>query len=218
MCGRYTFTQLPAVELAETAVPFADWLRPRYNVAPTNYCPIFPMQAPERVHLYRWGLIPHWAKDEKIGYRMINARSETVAEKPAFRGALARGRCLVWADGFYEWQRQGKAKQPYRITLHDGGAFLMAGLCAQWQGPDGVVIPSFTILTTTPNALMAPIHDRMPVILSATAAQQWLAPDFLPVDLPALCAPYPAEAMRAYPVGAAVGNVRHDHPGLVAPI
>lgn len=217
MCGRYTFTQLPENETVNPDGVDTGWLRPRYNVAPTNYCPVFPAQDPERAYLYRWGLIPHWAQDEKIGYRMINARSETVHEKPAFRTALAHGRCLVWADGFYEWQKRGKAKQPFRITLASGAPFLMAGLSARWQAPDGQVIHSFTILTTTPNALMADLHDRMPVILSAQGARQWLDPQLDPERWPDLFRPFPAEAMRAYPVGAAVGNVRHDDPTLIEP-
>ncbi|RMG61120.1 MAG: SOS response-associated peptidase [Bacteroidetes bacterium] len=217
MCGRYTFTQLPQAEPVADAGVSPDWLRPRYNVAPTNYCPVFPMDNPRQVHLYRWGLVPHWAKDEKIGYRMINARAESVHEKPAFREALAHGRCVVWADGFYEWKKVGKDKQPYRIILQGGTPFVMAGISARWRSPEGQILHSFAILTTTPNELMAPIHDRMPVILDGAAARRWLAADLRAEALPDLLRPYPAEAMQAYPVSPAVGQVRNDSPALIEP-
>ncbi|GAB4418772.1 MAG: SOS response-associated peptidase [Bacteroidia bacterium] len=211
MCGRYAFTQVPQ---AAVAVSPDAALLPRYNVAPTNLCPVFPQDDPTRVHLFRWGLIPHWAKDEKIGYQLINARAETVFDKPAFREGVRRSRCLVWADGFYEWKKEGKSKQPYRIGLRSGEPFTFAGLSARWRHPAGHWVDSFTIITTTPNDLMAGIHDRMPVILRDEAARLWLDPGASAGVLAELLVPFPSDALEAYPVSSAVGNVRNDYPEL----
>ena len=160
----------------------------------------------------RWGLVPRWAKDPKIGYRMINARSETVAEKPAFRSAFKQRRCLIPADGFYEWKRDGKDRQAYHIHLEDHAPFAMAGLWESWKSPDGDVLESCTILTTSPNKLMEPIHDRMPVILDDNQANDWLDPATPSEELKTMTAPYPTEKMNAYPVSALVNSPRNNSP------
>jgi putative SOS response-associated peptidase YedK len=168
--------------------------------------------------MYRWGLIPHWAKDMKIGYRMINARSETLAEKNSFKNPLQRSRCLVLADGFYEWKKEDGEKQPYRITLGQGGIMTLAGLYDQWRSPEGEMIYSFTIITTAPNSLMVPIHDRMPAILDTVNAERWLQPDLPQIEALNLLKPFDAEQMKAYPVNKAVGNVRNNDPSLILPM
>jgi putative SOS response-associated peptidase YedK len=215
MCGRYTLTDLPEVPaLAEGEGEFS----PRYNIAPTNRCPVITQEDPSHIHLYRWGLVPFWAKDIKIGYRMINARSETLAEKSSFRNPLKRSRCLVLADGFYEWKKQDGKKQPYRIVLKDQSIFTFAGLYDRWRDPEGNFLYSFTIITTEPNELMVDIHDRMPVLLDQVAGEQWLHPGLPQEDALALLRPFNPDLMSAYPVSAAVGNVRNDEPSLIEPI
>ena len=156
----------------------------------------------------RWGLIPSWAKDKSIGSRMINARAETVAEKPSFRNALRRRRCLVLADGFYEWRRVGKTKTPMRIVMRSGEPFAFAGLWETWTDPEGTVIPSCTIITTTPNDLLSPIHNRMPVILPRDLEEFWLDESVDdPVAVTNVLTPHPAEAMEVYEVSSLVNSV-----------
>lgn len=198
-----------------------SFYEPRYNVAPGQLIPaIIHDGVRNKLGQLRWGLIPPWAKDEKIGYRLINARSETAADKPAFRKPLARRRCLIPADGFYEWKTDGKQKQPMRITLKSGELFGLAGLYEIWENPQGEKIASCAILTTRPNALMADIHDRMPVLLKREDEAVWL--DRGEHDearlLSLIETPYPADDMTAYPVDKAVGNVRHDTPELIKQI
>jgi putative SOS response-associated peptidase YedK len=166
-------------------------------------------------------LVPYWAKDVKIGYSLINGRSETAAEKPAFREAFKSRRCLIPADGFYEWKKlDPKTKQPYAIVMKDRSLFGFAGLWERWKDKaSGEVVRSFTIITTTPNEVCAPIHDRMPVIVDPANYGKWLGEESVdPVRLLSLLKPFPAEQMEAYPVGTAVGNVRNDEPGLLTPI
>jgi putative SOS response-associated peptidase YedK len=166
--------------------------------------------------LLRWGLIPGWAKDPAIGARLINARAETVAEKPAFRAAFRRRRCLVLADGFYEWQKSAKRKQPFFFHLRDDRPFAFAGLWESWEGGDNSHLETCTILTTEPNDLVATVHDRMPVILAPDAHDAWLDPAVEQPDrLTPLLRPYPAEAMDAYPVGPLVNSPTHDGPGCI---
>ena len=218
MCGRYSLTKLPETEvLVNEDGDVVEW-EPRYNIAPTNLCPIKSMHRPDVLQLYRWGLIPFWAKDEKIGYRMINARAETLAEKPSFRNALEKGRCLVFADGFYEWKGKGKEKQPYRIHIKEKEPFMMAGLTERWQAPSGEIIHSFTIITTEPNVLTSEVHDRMPVILDPDSARHWLSLSIRKEDALGLLQTYPADGMDMYQVDRAVGNVRNDFPELIAPL
>lgn len=218
MCGRYTITELPEEPPLAEGILKDNSFSPNYNVAPTNSCPVISQGDPDHIHMYRWGLIPHWAKDMKIGYRMINARSETLAEKNSFKHPLQRSRCLVLADGFYEWKKEDGEKQPYRITLGQGGIMTLAGLYDQWRSPEGQMIYSFTIITTAPNNLMAPIHDRMPAILDKVDAERWLQSDLPQMEALNLLKPFDAEQMKAYPVSKAVGNVRNNDPSLILPL
>lgn len=197
-----------------------DPLPPRYNIAPTQgVATVVAENDGSRVlRLMRWGLIPPWAKDLSIGSRMINARCETVAEKPAFRNALKRRRCLIVADGFYEWQKQpGGGKVPMFIALKDRAVFGFAGLYESWTEPEsGASLLSCTIITGPANALVAPIHDRMPVILPPEAYEVWLDPtENNAARLADLLKPYPADRMMAYPVAARVNTPTQDDPGLI---
>jgi putative SOS response-associated peptidase YedK len=223
MCGRYTITiSLEELMLRymidETSVPFH---RPKYNVAPGQF--IFAVihdGKRNRLGELKWGLIPPWADDPKIGYMMINARAETAADKPAFREPLKRKRCIIPADSFYEWRKEdgGKRKQPMRILKRDRSVFSIAGLYETWLSPDGEKISSCTILTTEPNDVVAPIHDRMPVILRPENEALWLDRSMQDSkELRTLFVPYPERELEAYPVGAAVGNVRNDDSSLIAP-
>ncbi len=223
MCGRFTL-RAPASAVVEHFALSGDVppLPPRYNIAPTQAVPVVRLdshaQPPPRRELVglRWGLIPHWAKDPSIGSRMINARAETVAEKSAYKAALRRRRCLLAADGFYEWQKVGGRKQPYYITLHDGGPFAFAGLWECWEGPDHSHIESCTLLTTEPNELVRPIHNRMPVLLPPDAYELWLdAGEQDPGRLLPLLRPYPAELMRAHTVSTLVNSPRNDSPDCI---
>lgn len=215
MCGRYTFTQTPDKDNLVLPLESESLLLPRYNIAPSQWAPIIPDFDVSHMHFFKWGLIPSWAKDMKIAHKMINARGETVHEKPAFKHSFRAKRCLVIADGFYEWKKMGKDKQPYRITLAEGQPFYMAGMYAFWTHPDGSEVPSYTVITTRPNNLMVDIHDRMPVILDEEAASSWLDKELTEDELKPLLVPFPADKMVAYPVSKAVGNVRNDHAGLI---
>ena len=220
MCGRYSLT----ADLGELAGRFefdGDWdaFDKRYNVAPTQEVLTVVGGQTRRAGFMRWGLIPHWAKDIKVGSRMINARAETVAEKPAFRDALRRRRCLVLADGFYEWQRIGGSKRPMRIVTRSGEPFAFAGLWSVWTNPEGNRIPSCTIITTAANDLLRPIHDRMPVILPRNLEEFWL--DTSVEDLNALrsvLTPYFSDAMDAYEVSPLVNSAANDSPEVAAGI
>jgi putative SOS response-associated peptidase YedK len=216
MCGRFSlFT--PARVLAEVfdLAGFPE-LAPRYNIAPTQ--PVLAVRAGatgREAALLRWGLIPPWSKDPKQA--PINARSETAADKPTFRHALRKRRCLIPASGFYEWAALGRRKQPYCFRPRDEGLFAFAGLWERWQGPDGPV-ESCAILTTEANDLTRPVHDRMPVILPERHFGAWLDPQVQDAgQLVPLLRPYPADAIRAYPVGPLVGNPRNDGPAWAAP-
>lgn len=222
MCGRLILTLYPQdirEILPDVEVP-EEWT-PRYNIAPSQAIAVVANREPRRVDFFRWGLIPSWAKDSSIGHRMINARAESVATKPSFRGPFKHRRCLVLANGFYEWQAavgHGK-KTPFCIQLKSHGPFALAGLWDVWRSPDGVAIPSCTIITTTANQLMAPIHDRMPVILKPDAYGKWLdAGEPAPDRLVRFLEPYPADEMAAHPVSLLVNNPRHDVPECVVPV
>jgi putative SOS response-associated peptidase YedK len=222
MCGRFTLRAPASVVAEQFGVFELETFTPRFNIAPTQPVAAVRMTAgdgPARRELVwlHWGLIPRWAQDPKIGARMINARSETAAEKPAFRAALRRRRCLVAADGFYEWQRTAGRKQPYFISMKDGRPFAFAGLWEHWEGPDDTVISSCTLLTTGPNKLVEPIHNRMPAILAAEDYDRWLDPAVeQPGPLMPLLRPYPDEEMTLYPVGTYVNSPAHDDPQCVA--
>ncbi|MCB9009711.1 MAG: SOS response-associated peptidase [Ardenticatenaceae bacterium] len=225
MCGRFalmTSTEQLAMQfdVPETAVNALPPSVPRYNIAPTQ--PVAAIRLAENGQreftFFRWGLVPSWAKDLNIGSRMINARSETVAEKPSFRTAFKRRRCLIPADGFYEWQKQGSGKQPMFIRPVAERPFALAGLWEVWRDPDGSALQTCTILTTTPNELMAPIHNRMPVIVEPEDFDLWLNPEPNPEQGLHLLRPYPAEKMTAYPVSTTVNNPRNDVPDCIQPL
>jgi putative SOS response-associated peptidase YedK len=221
MCGRFVQkTPLGDIRvLFETANPVPN-APPHYNAAPTQDLAVVrynPATKARLLDLLRWGLVPLWAKDASFGARCINARAESITRAPAFREAFERRRCLVPADAFYEWRKQGGNTQPYAIVPAEGELFAFAGLWERWRSPaDGSILRSFTIVTGLPNALCAPIHDRMPVILPKSAWSLWLGEEEAsPTEILALLQPYPAEVMRAYPIGPAVGNVKNDEPGLL---
>ena len=222
MCGRFTQTATPKVIAEQFDLDEFPLFPPRYNIAPSQHVAAIrlnPEVAKRECVALRWGLIPSWAKDLKIGNQCINAKAETVAEKPAFRAAFKKRRCLVMADGFYEWQLQGKHKQPMWIGLRDRRPFAFAGLWEHWSPTDGEPIESCTIITTQPNALMESIHTRMPVILDTKDYAAWLDPAFQHVDiLNALLRPFPAKHMTAFPVSTLVNNPRHDAPQCLEPI
>ncbi len=226
MCGRFTLHVSPEQIAAQFDVAEPEQLADRYNIAPTQPVGIVRLDrsATEREwSLVQWGLIPSWAKDPSIGARMINARGETVAEKPSFRAALRRRRCLVPADGFYEWKRTGSRKQPYYIRLRNQEPFAFAGLWEIWTGPDGSELHSCTVITTEPNELMADLHDRMPVILAAEDYDQWLGQgkdaDAKEVELLRhLIRPFDADLMEAYPVSTKVNSPMYEGAALIEPL
>lgn len=212
MCGRYSFAVEDELirERFGVTVRSAVW-KARYNCAPTQDLPVISSDDPGGLTLYRWGLIPSWANDPAIGNRMINARAETITEKPSFRNAFRSRRCLVPADSFYEWKRDGNEKIPHRILMKDRSPFAMAGIWDQWISRDGEIIHSFSILTTTPNDLMKEIHDRMPVILSRQDENLWLGKTSED-ELLGLLKPFTAAEMTAYPVSRLVNNPKADAP------
>ena len=226
MCGRVKLEG----EFSEIKVAFKippDYPTPNYapswNVAPTDSLPIVRYNSKtgsRTLDLMRWGLVPYWAKDIKIGFKTINAMAETVDTKPMFREAFQRRRCLVPVEAFYEWKKlDTKAKQPYALALADRGLMALAGLWENWKSPAEEWIRSFTIVTTMPNALCAEIHNRMPVILPPEAWPAWLGEEPAEADqVKALLAPYPAEGMTMWPVSTRVGNVKNNDPSLIEPI
>ena len=227
MCGRFTqrLSWAELHELMDLIGPPRN-LRPRYNVAPSqDVAVVRAADGGRNLSMLRWGLIPAWAKDPAIGYRLINARSETVAEKPSFRSAYRRRRCLIPADGFYEWQRLGKIRQPWLFGLRDGAPFALAGLWERWTVPEGAEltgslaelgpgdpVETCTILTTAANETVAPVHGRMPVILPRDACDPWLAGDDVSL------APYAPDAMTAHPVSTQVNRPANDEPRCVEPV
>jgi putative SOS response-associated peptidase YedK len=222
MCGRFTLTVDPA-QLQE-AFPWIDVpeeISPRFNIAPTQPVAVVANNGENRLEFFTWGLIPSWAKDPSIGSRMINARAETLAEKPAFRSAFRRRRCLVLADGFYEWKQEpgSKVKTPLYIRKIGHTPFAFAGLWEAWNSPDGSNILSCTIITTGPNQLLSDIHNRMPVILPTEAYSDWLDPsERRPEDLKDLLRPYPDGELEAYPVSRVVNSPSNEIPDCIKPI
>ena len=219
MCGRYTLaanTKKLAEAFAEFEVPAE--LPARYNIAPSQPVAVIANNGQRKVELFQWGLIPSWAKDPKIGNQMINARAETLGEKPAFKTAYKRRRCLVLADGFYEWRKEeGKSKTPMYAQLKSGEPFAFAGLWEMWRSVEDDTILSCTIITTEPNELMANIHNHMPVILPPEAYELWLDPaERMPEQLNGLLKPYPAELMTARPVSKLVNSPQNDSPECIA--
>ena len=225
MCGRYSLTA-PA-EVVRDLFNYLERpnLGPRANIAPTQEVAAVRLGADGARHFVRlrWGLVPAWAKDAGMGARMINARAETLAEKPAFRDAFRARRCLIAADGFYEWKSEGGAKQPYRIARADGAPFAFAGIWERWDkspngGPGGAPLETCSIVTTEANTRLSEIHPRMPVILDPGAFAAWLDPATPPAEARALLAPYPAEGLVAYRVTRRVNAVANDDLGLIEPL
>jgi putative SOS response-associated peptidase YedK len=219
MCGRFTLRTPTAILVEQFQLGGAPQLTPRFNIAPTQPIALVrlsPGDDTRRLTLARWGLVPPWAKDPSMGARMINARGETVASKPAFRAAFRRRRCLVPADGYYEWQKLGNRKQPFHLRMQDNRPFALAGLWEQWRGDrddDAEPLQTCTIITTQANELGRPIHDRMPVILDAADYELWLDPQMQDSGrIEPLLRPYDSAAMVAEPVSTYVNNVRHDGP------
>ncbi|MDH3866623.1 MAG: SOS response-associated peptidase [Desulfobulbaceae bacterium] len=221
MCGRFALKTPPRSVQEHFHLPEAIHLSPRYNIAPSQAVAVvrhLPGKRFPQLDMLRWGLIPHWAKDMKVGYKMINARAETLGQKPSFREAFKKRRCLIATDGFYEWKHSGKAKQPIYVHMKNGAVFGFAGLWESWNSPDGSIVKSCTIVTTAPNRLISEIHDRMPAILPPEQYQTWLqdsTPDHL---LQKLLRPYPPEEMTAYWVSSEVNSPKNDTPDCIKPI
>lgn len=218
MCGRYFLNTLPEAMAAQFELTRIPVYQARFNIAPTQHIPVVrEIEGERRADALRWGLVPGWAKELDIGSRMINARSETVTEKPAFRNAWrARRRCIVPASGFYEWQGDKPPKQPFAIVPRDGDCFAFAGLWEHWQREGAEPVETFTILTREANAAMAPMHARMPVMLPRHLYGMWLNG---PAEAAASVLALPDEvAIHAYEVARSVNNVRRDDPGLIEPL
>jgi len=223
MCGRYTY--YPG-EFSDLRIPFnlafdLAQLKQRFNIAPGQDAPVIAANEGRgnSLVMYRWGLIPSWAKEAAIGYKMINARCETVTEKPTFKRLVGKRHCLVLANGFFEWRKDDKKKFPMHFKLKSGESFTFPGLWDSWKQPDGNILHTYTLLTTTPNELVKPVHDRMPVILSEDASLKWLSckPETVPQCLE-LLKPFPAEQMEAYEVSPIVNSGKVDSPECVKPV
>ena len=222
MCGRFTLFEADAILSKEFGAPISFGLAPRYNIAPSQQIlAVRPStgKGGREAALLRWGLIPHWAKDPSIGNRMINARAETVAEKPAFRRAFRKQRCLIPADGFFEWQKLDRKKQPFYIRMRDRRPFAFAGLWERWEAPGSEIIETCTILTTDANDVLKPLHDRMPVILPPSEYALWIDPGISDGErLLPLLRSFPTQEMEAFPVGIAVNNPKMDDQHCIAPV
>jgi putative SOS response-associated peptidase YedK len=218
MCGRFAFYSPHEAVARLFGVADAPEIEPRYNIAPTQFvAAVREAGGPREVAMLYWGLVPSWAKEKSIGARMINARSETLAEKPSFRNAYKRRRCLLLADGYYEWQRSGAIKQPYFISFAAGAPFGMAGLWERWRDPgSGEPLESCCIVTTSPAPAVAHVHDRMPVIIPPDAYAEWLDPENAATDrLARLLAPWEAPGLQARPVSRRVNDARNQGAGLL---
>lgn len=219
MCGRFALDQdTPAIEKRFTAqISFSADTR-HYNIAPGMHVPIIVRNSPKKAILARWGLIPFWAKDPRIGYKMINVRAEGIESKPAFRKPLKTSRCLVPTTGFFEWKHLDREKIPYFIHLKDDNLFAFAGLYDEWKDAEGKILTTFTIITTSPNTMMEKIHNRMPVIFSQKEEDLWLDPAQTDIHkLVSLLDPYPASDMEAHPVSKTVNNPDNDTPDIIHP-
>lgn len=218
MCGRFALKAPPSELISRFGLDECADFGPRYNIPPGTDIPVI-RQSPEGkrvLHLLHWGLVPHWSKDAAIGAKLNNARGESVADKPSFRDAFKRRRCLIPASGFYEWKTEGKTKQPYYISLKSGEPMALGGLWESWKAPDGTLLRTACIITTGPSEVMAPIHDRMPVIIPAERWQDWL--NASPEAITGLVAPSAADVMQAWPVSRRVSKTQDDDVGLIEPI
>lgn len=218
MCGRFTLKTSPAALQDELGLVLSMELAPRYNISPSQRIAVVPNNGENRVELFKWGLVPSWAKDAAIGNRMINARAETLAEKPSFRAGLKKRRCIVLADGFYEWRTEGKKKLPLHIRMKDQRPFAIAGLWETWRDPAGEVLNTCTLITTSPNDFMSRIHDRMPAILPKDRIAAWLSPEAREAAqvLP-LLTPWMGDDLEAFPVSTLVNSPAHDRAECVLP-
>jgi putative SOS response-associated peptidase YedK len=220
MCGRFVIAVSPEAVQAEFELNSTEGFTVSFNVAPTQYAPVITNEHPKKLSFYRWGLVPSWAKDISVGNKMINARADGIAEKPSFRSALKRRRCIVPVSGFYEWQKgEGKAKTPMYIHLKDAEVFGLAGLWEVWNSPDGDELCTFTIITTDANDFMTPIHNRMPVILPKADYAKWLDPNEVEAKvLQPLLKPFDSRKMTAYEVSRAVNTPSINEPDLIRPV
>lgn len=219
MCGRYGFIPGSKDQFKRRFnVESVDFdLKPRYNVTPGQTMPVITRKSPNKAEEMKWGLVPFWAKDPKIGYQMINARAETVVTKPSFRRSFAKQRCLIPASGFYEWKKLDGTKQPYNIKLKHDQLFSFAGLYDIWKDAEGKELKTYTIITSEPNEVLAPIHNRMPVILTEADEEVWLNLNTSTNQLTTLLKPHNDTTMEAYPVSTKVNNPENDSPQVIIP-
>ncbi len=220
MCGRYTLTaDAESIQLAFNLESVDGWSMPRFNIAPSQAVAVISSREPKQLSLMKWGLVPSWAKDPKIGNRMINARSETAAEKPSFRTAFKRRRCLIPADGYYEWTKRGAKKAPMYIQHAERDIFAFAGLWESWKQPDGGWLNTCAILTTEANEKIKPLHHRMTVIVEPEDYETWLAPRELTPDewLPIMAGPR-SEQLKFYEVSTQVNKPANDNPTVILPV
>lgn len=221
MCGRASLTKIEKeLERHFKATFYSEELEryqvlPSYNIAPTHFHPVITNQSPEHLQWFHWGLIPYWAKDRAIASRLINARIETILEKPAFRQAIQQRRCLVPFDGFYEWKKTNGQKIPHRICKKDQKIFTVAGIWEKWMAPNQTVVHSFTLITQPPNTLLADIHDRMPAILQPEQEAKWIDPKLSAKEALAMIQPYPDDELQAYPVSKRVNKVQINEASLI---
>ncbi len=216
MCGRYSiFTPTDVLKLRFNA-PRAEALKPTYNAAPTQNLPVILNSDPKTIQVCRWGLIPAWAKEERIGNRMINARAETLLQKPSFRTPFKKQRCLVLTDGFYEWRKTSDRKIPHRISMRDHKPFAFAGIWEVWKTPDGEDIKTLSIITTEPNELMKPLHNRMPVIIKQENEEKWLQ-ELDISEAQKLLEPYACEDLEAYSISTLVNSPRNNTEEIIKP-
>ncbi|MCX6272978.1 MAG: SOS response-associated peptidase [Bacteroidetes bacterium] len=219
MCGRFQISKkVDDIQVRFHVDVEAEWNRQIYNAAPTMTLPVITSREPGLLNFYKWGLIPFWAKDADIGQKLINAKAETLAEKPSFKNALKSRRCLIPSDGFYEWRKEGNKKQPFRICMKDEGLYAYAGLWESWKDPSGQTVNTFVIITTRANELVAAIHDRMPVILLPEFEKHWLDIQLPSAEALQFLNPFPSEEMKAYKVSEKVNSVRNDTAELILPL
>ncbi|MDX5481862.1 MAG: SOS response-associated peptidase [Hymenobacteraceae bacterium] len=220
MCGRYSVIPKKGAKGGSRATKLLEQYHAetRYNAAPSQLLPVVTDREPDKLQFFSWGLLPHWSKEKGYKHKSINARAETLTEKPTFRELINHKRCLVPADSFYEWKSTSAGKQPYRVLLRSGELFSFAGLWDEWADKEtGEVVDSFTIITTEANELMRPIHDRMPVLLHPEEEELWLSGEQANEHLLSLLRPYPSEEMKVYPVSSLVNSPTHDSPEVLEP-
>ncbi|MFA5961531.1 MAG: SOS response-associated peptidase [Parcubacteria group bacterium] len=219
MCGRFSIST-PWKDLEERfALTIPEGIyNPRYNAAPSQKMLVVSQEKPHEAELFQWGLIPHWAKDTKIGQKLINARAETITEKPSFKESFKLRRCFVLADGFYEWDKKSNSHIPYLIMLKEGEPFAFAGIYDYWRDPSDRMIRSFSIITTEANSLVSRIHDRMPVILTRQEERAWLNPELKLDDAKQMLIPYPVEDMQMYQISTLINSPRNDSAAVVVPV